>query len=51
MWGWIAPAKWRAELGISDWSDEQAKGKMAIQFDNGDQCHGPRIVKKESLGG
>ena len=37
MWGWIAPAKWRAELGISDWSDEQAKGKMAIQFDNGDQ--------------
>ena len=30
MWGWIAPAKWRAELGISDWSDEPAKGKMEI---------------------
>jgi len=37
MWGWIVPAKWRAELGISDWSDEQAKGKMAIQFDNGEK--------------
>ena len=32
MWGWIAPAKWRAELGISKWSDDQAKGKMAIQL-------------------
>ena len=31
------PAKWRAKLGISEWSDEQAKGKMAIQFDNGDK--------------
>ena len=29
MWGWIAPAKWRAELGISDWSDKKTKGKMA----------------------
>ena len=37
MRGWIAPPKWGAELGISDWSGEQAKGKMAIQFDNGDQ--------------
>jgi len=36
-WGWIVPAKWRAELGISNWSDEQAKGKMAIQFNNGEQ--------------
>merc|ERR1712139_61085 len=34
MWGWIVPAKWRAELGIMDWSDEEAKGKMAIQFDS-----------------
>jgi len=34
--GWIVPAKWRAELGISKWSNEQAKGKMAIQFDNGE---------------
>ena len=32
MWGWIVPAKWRAELGISEWSDDQAKGKMAIQL-------------------
>ena len=31
------PAGWRAELGISKWSDDQAKGKMAIQFDNGDK--------------
>ena len=31
------PAKWRAELGISEWSDDQAKGKMAIQFDNGEE--------------
>ena len=31
MWGWIAPAKWRAELSISDWSEE-AKGEMVIQF-------------------
>ena len=37
MRGWIVPAKWRAELGISDWSDEQANGKMAIQFDNGEK--------------
>ena len=37
MWGCIVPAKWRAELGISEWSDDQAKGKMAIQFDNGDK--------------
>ena len=37
MWGWIVPAKWRAELGISEWSDDQAKGKMAIQFDNGEE--------------
>ena len=37
IWGWIVPAKWRAELGISEWSDEQAKGKMAFQFDNGDK--------------
>ena len=37
MWGWRVPAKWRTELGISDWSDEQAKGKMAIQFDNGEE--------------
>jgi hypothetical protein len=36
MWGWIVPAKWRAELGISEWSDDQAKGKMAIQSDNGE---------------
>ena len=52
------PVKWRAELGISDWSDEQAKGKMAIQFDNGElwlvELRGSgwkRTVKKESLGG
>ena len=37
MWVWIAPPKWRAQLGISDLSDEQAKGKMAIQFDNGEK--------------
>ena len=37
MWGWIVPAKWRAELGISERSDDQAKGKMAIQFDNGEE--------------
>ena len=37
MWGWIVPAKWRAELGISECSDDQAKGKMAIQFDNGEK--------------
>jgi len=37
MWGWIAPAKWRAELGILGWSDEQAKRKMGIQFENGDK--------------
>ena len=34
MLGWIVPAKWRAELGISEWSDDQTKGK--IQFDNGE---------------
>ena len=37
IWGWIVPTKWRAELGISQWSDEQVKRKMAIQFDNGDK--------------
>jgi len=37
MWGWIVPATWRAELGISEWRGEQAKGKMAIQFGNGDK--------------
>ena len=37
MWGWIVPAKWRAELGISEWSDDQVKGKLAIQFDNGEK--------------
>ena len=31
------PAKWRAELGISEWSDDQAKGKMPNQFDNGEK--------------
>ena len=31
------PAKWRAELGISEWSDDQAKGKIVIQFDNGEK--------------
>ena len=36
LWGWIAPAKWRAELGISEWSDDQSKRKMA-QFDNGEK--------------
>ena len=24
-------------MGISEWSDDQAKGKMAIQFDNGEE--------------
>ncbi len=37
MRGLIAAAKRRAELGISDWSDEQAKGKMAIQYDKDDK--------------
>ena len=37
MWGWIVPAKWRAEFGISESSDKQAKEKMAIQFDNGEK--------------
>jgi len=37
MRGWIVPEKRRAELGTSDWSDEQAKEKMAIQFDNGEK--------------
>ena len=37
MGGWIVPAKWRAELGILEWSDDQAKGKMVIQSDNGDK--------------
>ena len=30
IWGWTVPAKWRAELGISDWRDEQAKGKNSV---------------------
>ena len=33
--GWMAPAKWRAELGITQWGDEEAKGKMAIKMDDG----------------
>ena len=37
MQEWIVPAKWRAELSISEWSDDQAKGKMAIQFDKGEK--------------
>ena len=37
MWGWIVPAKWRAELGILERNNEQAKGKTVIQFDNGDK--------------
>ena len=40
IWGWIVPAKWRAELGILKRSDDQAKGKMAIQFDNGEEWLG-----------
>ena len=34
--GMDSATKWRAELGISEWSDDQSKGKMAIQFDNGE---------------
>ena len=28
--GWMAPAKWREELDIEKWNDEEAKGKLAI---------------------
>ena len=34
--GWMAPAKWRAELGIQQWKDEEVKGKMAIKLSEGD---------------
>ena len=58
MWGWIVPAKWGAELGISEWSDDQAKGKMAISLTmvksglwNREEADRQRIVQKESLGG
>ena len=34
--GTDSASKWRAELGILEWSDEQAKGKMAIPFDDGE---------------
>ena len=31
----MAPAKWRAELGIEKWEDEETKGKMAIKMEDG----------------
>ena len=30
-------SKMESRVRISDWSNEQAKGEMVIQFDNGDQ--------------
>ena len=38
--GWMAPAKWREELGIGGWSDEEAKEKMAIKMDDGEELLG-----------
>ena len=35
--GWMAPAKWRAELEIESWEDEEVKGKMAIKLDDGEE--------------
>ena len=34
--GWMAPAKSRAELGIEQWNDEEAKVKMVIKLDDGE---------------
>ena len=36
----MAPAKWREEPGIEKWTDEEAKGKMAIKMDNGEELLG-----------
>ena len=38
--GWMAPAKWREELGIEKWTDEEAKGKMAIKMDDEEELLG-----------
>ena len=38
--GWMAPAKWREELHIEKWNDEEAQGKMAIKMDDGEQLLG-----------
>ena len=35
--GWMTQAKWRAELGIEQWNDEEAKGKMVIKLDDGEE--------------
>ena len=38
--GWMAPAKWRDELGIEKWTDEEAKGKVAIKMESGEELLG-----------
>ena len=50
--GWMTQAKWRAELGIEQWNDEEAKGKMVIKLDDGEEwmvevrgVDGSKIVK------
>ena len=35
--GWMPQATWRAELGIEQWNDEEAKGKMVIKLDDGEE--------------
>ena len=35
--GWMTQAKWRAELGIDQWNDEEAKGKTVIKLDDGEE--------------
>ena len=34
---WMTQAKWRAELGIEQWNDEEAKGKMVIKLNDGEE--------------
>ena len=61
--GWMTQAKWRAELGIGQWNDEEAKGKMVIKLDDGEEwivevrgggwikdCESGRKIRVKKLG-
>ena len=61
--GWMTQAKWRAELGIGQWNDEEAKGKMVIKLDDGEEwivevrgggwikdCESGRKIRMKRLG-
>ena len=59
----MTQAKWSAELGIDQWNDEEAKGKMVIKLDDGEEwivevrgggwikdCESGRKIRMKRLG-